>query len=734
MGIGWQREPFPKGSAVNDLNREKSRSVAIGHSISMKLLKMVFGTYCLATLILTAVQMWREYAREADEIVQTLALYQPLFEKTLANNVWHLDLTQLDVTLESLSMLPEIVGVSVHDAQNHYIARRGRIDIGEKNLPPLAIAKLQGASSQFKANLFKHRFDLVSTPEMGTSEKLGQVTFYSDATIAFARVHNLFWSILFFAAVKTLFLWGVFLYFGRKLLGRPLLELVAETARFSLDQTGKPLAIAADDTDEIQQLKYSFTLMKTQLQETMEELTQGYSRMNAVASILEIASGSRPIKTLLQQVLAELVNKGWLPIHKTKIQGACIFLFDPERDQLVMEAQVNMPPESRERCQVIDVGMCLCGRAFDRKEAIYSHDLHTHHTPQYHRGSECDTAYYAIPICASSKNRVIGILTCYFQTSMDHDSGDIDFLSGIASSLTNLIERKMAEDALLTHQEYLEQLVSTRTKQLAHAERLACLGTFSAGMAHEINNPNSFISGNVAFLKQFWQLGRPILEQNQHQDPSGRVGSFLNEVDETLDGMLDGSQRISKIVDSLKAYSRGGMETDKVECRLLDPVQDAGYLLRHRIKNGFALIIEVPPAIMVVCDRQQMTQVFVNLLNNAMDAMEGMADSGEKRMTIQAEMLENHVWIRVKDRGPGIPQEAAGKIFDPFYTTKGKTKGTGLGLSIVQGIIQDHGGQITVFSSANRTQETEFLIIFPNREAALAIQQRRKGKKAEEEG
>lgn len=287
---------------------------------------------------------------------------------------------------------------------------------------------------------------------------------------------------------------------------------------------------------------------------------------------------------------------------------------------------------------------------------------------------------------------------------------------------------KNAELELQRYTDNLEQMIEQRTRELAHAERLASLGTFAAGMAHEINNPNSFIAGNIDFLKQFWSISRPILDQHQNDDSTGRVGAFLDEITETLNGMLDGSQRISKIVDSLKAYSKGGMETDKVECRLIEPIQDSQYLLQHRIKKGFALTIEVPSNIVVICDRQQLTQVFVNLLNNSMDALESTHDQKDNQMSIRAELIDEHIWIRVLDNGPGIPHEAIGKIFDPFYTSKGKTKGTGLGLSIVHGIVTDHSGQITVYSSGDANEGTEFLMILPSRESYQKIQ-RIRGKK-----
>ncbi len=279
---------------------------------------------------------------------------------------------------------------------------------------------------------------------------------------------------------------------------------------------------------------------------------------------------------------------------------------------------------------------------------------------------------------------------------------------------------------LKKHSSELEEMVLARSKQLVHAERLATLGTFSAGMAHEINNPNSFILGNIDFLKQYWGIARPILQEHQKQDTTGRVGFFINEVEETLEGMRDGCMRISKIVDSLKGYSRGGMETDKVECRLIEPISDAQYLLHHRLKKGFTFTMDVPNDLLLVCDRQQISQVFVNLFNNAMDALETMGDHYDKQIHVTATALDNHIWVRVTDNGPGIPEDAEGRIFDPFYTSKGKTKGTGLGLSIVHGIIEDHAGQITVYSTSTRAQGAEFLIILPDRDTYLKIQKSRK--------
>ncbi|MBF0340090.1 MAG: PAS domain-containing protein [Magnetococcales bacterium] len=265
------------------------------------------------------------------------------------------------------------------------------------------------------------------------------------------------------------------------------------------------------------------------------------------------------------------------------------------------------------------------------------------------------------------------------------------------------------------HAEKLEEMVQARTRQLIHAERLATLGTFSAGMAHEINNPNAFITANVQFLQQYWHLAGPILLAHAAADPTGRVVRFHPEITKTLDGILDGSGRITKIVDGLKTYSKGGMENDRVECRLEDPIRDAENLLNHRLRKEEAVLrVSIPREITIYCDRQQIAQVFVNLFNNALDAMNDMRDLVEKRITVEGKMVERHVWIWVRDNGPGIPESVLGKIFDPFYTTKGKTKGTGLGLSIVEGIIKDHRGQISIFSHQEPERQTEVVIILPS--------------------
>ncbi len=158
----------------------------------MKLLKYVFLSYCLAATLLTVTHMVIEYSRTNDEIKATLRLYQTLFEKTLSNEVWHLDLQQLNMTIDGILNVPEIVGVSVYDTKDHYISRKGIVSIMEKQKQRMDVAKKQPKKPKYAKDLFWHQFGIISNPEYGPSEKLGTIYFYSNTSIAISKVAGIF--------------------------------------------------------------------------------------------------------------------------------------------------------------------------------------------------------------------------------------------------------------------------------------------------------------------------------------------------------------------------------------------------------------------------------------------------------------------------------------------------------------------------------------------------------------
>ena len=255
----------------------------------------------------------------------------------------------------------------------------------------------------------------------------------------------------------------------------------------------------------------------------------------------------------------------------------------------------------------------------------------------------------------------------------------------------------------------LEEQMQARTQQLIHSDRLATLGLFAAGLAHEINNPNTFISGNVQTLRDFWILANPIL--TKHADENAEILKYLPEIDDILDGIQEGSRRISVIINSSKSHARE-IDTPNESTSLLKIINEALILLRHLAKDDLIITVDVPAELKILCNSQKISQVFVNLIGNAIDAM---GHSGEVKISAIQEI--DRITIKVKDTGPGIPPKALERIFDPFFTTKGSLKGTGLGLYIVKEIIDENEGIIFVSQTGTMattgTSGTEFTIILP---------------------
>ncbi len=276
----------------------------------------------------------------------------------------------------------------------------------------------------------------------------------------------------------------------------------------------------------------------------------------------------------------------------------------------------------------------------------------------------------------------------------------------------------------------MESLARERAEQLIHADRMASLGVMSAGIAHEINNPATFISGNIQTFEKFWTMIRRVLKPFLDQplfsaDEAGRVNNgsdqtisqntgqkslnisnlkcldavdrerlqfIMDEMPHLLQGVREGTQRIQRIVKGLKSYAR--QENPSFETADIHPVIESALmlchpLLKHRVEVVKKYEEKLPK---VPCDRQQIEQVLVNLVSNAAYAMKGKK---EATLLIETWFTAPHLMIAVEDIGMGLSKETLDKIWNPFYTTKPVGEGTGLGMSISHGIVKKHGGSLT---------------------------------------
>ncbi|MDY7015576.1 MAG: ATP-binding protein [Cyanobacteriota bacterium] len=310
-------------------------------------------------------------------------------------------------------------------------------------------------------------------------------------------------------------------------------------------------------------------------------------------------------------------------------------------------------------------------------------------------------------------------------------------------SVRHLLEQQQTTNKQLANQniqlqDLLEQLRRSQL-QVVQSEKMSSLGQLVAGVAHEINNPVSFIHGNLTYLREYTQnlLDCVQLYQQHYPNPVSPVAVQTEEIEleflqddlpRLLKSMEMGTQRISKTVLSLRNFARMD-ETDLKPVDLHEGIDNTLMILQHRLKTQpkrpkIATIKVYGDLPLVECYAGQLNQVFMNILTNAIDAIE---ESNAQRtyreiqarpgcITIKTSAVDSG-WVKIEiaDNGTGMPENVRQQIFDPFFTTKPVGKGTGMGMAIgYQIVTEKHGGQLDCYSTPR--EGTRFAIQIPIRQ------------------
>jgi len=277
-------------------------------------------------------------------------------------------------------------------------------------------------------------------------------------------------------------------------------------------------------------------------------------------------------------------------------------------------------------------------------------------------------------------------------------------------------ELKRAYQEMRTAHEALKRT----QQQLLHSEKMASLGQLVAGVAHELNNPISFVLGNVHALRKYCDRMQTYMAAlHAHTDEPTlqalrqklRIEHLLADLPSLIEGTLEGAQRTADIVHSLKRFSAMDSE-ERVPVNLADVVDRA----IHWVQKGYTHPVAVHwqkseqgEPCRVTGSAGQLQQVVMNLVQNAFDAVVG-TPGRHPEVWVSIACADGLARLTVRDNGPGIPPEHLLRIFDPFFTTKPVGKGTGLGLSISYGIVEQHGGRL---SARNGEQGAEFWMELP---------------------
>ena len=301
-------------------------------------------------------------------------------------------------------------------------------------------------------------------------------------------------------------------------------------------------------------------------------------------------------------------------------------------------------------------------------------------------------------------------------------------------------ERKETETAL---KQALQQLKSTQA-QLIQTEKMSSLGQLVAGIAHEINNPVNFISGNIIHISEYADdlLELIGLYQEDFPNPSDKIQDKIDDIDlefilddlpKVINSMQIGSHRIREIVLSLRTFSRLD-EAEMKEVDIHQGIDSTLLILQNRLKAKpehpeIKVIKNYSDLPLVQCYAGQLNQVFMNIISNAIDSIESYNNrrslaeiqNHPGQIKIYTELTDNNqIQIRIIDNGQGIPESIKNKLFDPFFTTKPVGKGTGLGLSIsYEIIVNKHSGVLQCESELGKG--TEFLIEIPLHQSSILL-------------
>jgi two-component system, NtrC family, sensor kinase len=345
---------------------------------------------------------------------------------------------------------------------------------------------------------------------------------------------------------------------------------------------------------------------------------------------------------------------------------------------------------------------CLARRCFSGGRGVRVHELHG--KSRHSDAGDKTLIVSAIPL-RNGAGEVVAALEIYRDVTaearvQERFRGLLERERERAETLEQLVQKRTAE-----LERSLEELRATRA-QLVQTEKLSSLGQLVAGIAHEINNPINFIYGNLDFLEEYVRSFKRLIEAARvaklDEADRRRIEELRAEVEydyidkdceRLLGSIRSGAERASRIVRDLRTFIHGGRsQMDPVQ--LTQCVETTLSLITHETKDRITIDRDYGPDLPLVLGNEgQLSQVFMNLLINAVQAI-----NGPGTVTVRLRAQDAGVLAEVHDTGCGISEEDQLKVFDPFFTTKAVGEGTGLGLSISYSIIDGHGGKISVQS------------------------------------
>ncbi len=430
---------------------------------------------------------------------------------------------------------------------------------------------------------------------------------------------------------------------------------------------------------------------------------------DAVREISEAMVSMLSVREIVERILVAVTDT-------MGVERALVLLVDDDGRRLITEAASGDWDDDLEEPE-LDVEHPICRNLWMRRIELARRDFDDEPDPEIRE--QCrdvfDTFEVELLVPILFGVDLLGVIAVGPSMAAERlGSDERQLLRTLANQSAIAIENAQAFDEIAKLNETLEARVEERTHalretqaQLVQSEKMRSLGQLVAGVAHELNNPIGFVHANLQLLEDY------VERLTRDDTDEARRIKAREAIEKLLSRSREGTERVKQIVQDLRTFSRTD-QADLQQVSLNDEIDRTLTLMEPRLKGGVEVerdYGELPP---VRCFAGQLNQVFMNLLMNACDAMEGRG-----KITVRTREEPDGVRLEFHDDGPGMPEEVRQRIFDPFFTTKPVGQGTGLGLSLSHGIIERHGGTMEVASTPG--EGTAFTLRLPLEPSAEAL-------------